>query len=130
MFRPIRILKLFHDKTGLSRQFAPVKGAGVTDLIKLASEAGFSRAVMFDPAILKPLPEVRDMCRADRCHVYGKNWSCPPGSGTLQEAAAIMRKYPRGILVQSTGQLWQPWRRCRTESTIINNKNCRIDSST
>ena len=34
-----------------------------------------------------------------------KNWSCPPGCGTLEECEARVRQYTHGILVQTVGNL-------------------------
>lgn len=77
----------------------------MTDILQLALQAGFSQAAELNTAALKALPEVRDMCAADRCHVYGKRWSCPPGCGTLEENQKKMSLYPAGILVQTTGTM-------------------------
>lgn len=69
----------------------------MTDLIKLASEAGFSRAVMFDPAILKPLPEVRDMCREfykepyRRFYGYIRSCGSPGGDAELKVLLLIIK---------------------------------------
>ena len=38
---------------------------------------------------LECLPEVREMCAADRCHAYGRRWTCPPGCGTLEDLSLI-----------------------------------------
>lgn len=58
-----------------------------------------------DPRKLAFLPEVREMCASDRCHMYGKCWTCPPGCGTLEEIRKKALTYRRGILLQSTGCL-------------------------
>ena len=55
------------------------------DLKALAKECGFDVAEDLDPKTLKFLPEVRDMCAADRCRHYNKSWACPPACGTLEE---------------------------------------------
>ena len=75
------------------------------ELIALALEAGFSHAGALGPGALEFLPEVRQMCAADRCHSYGKTWCCPPGCGTLEEIAARAAAYGGGVLVQSTAAL-------------------------
>ena len=67
-----------------------------------ALEAGFSHAGPLNMSALKFLPEVRSMCAADRCQSYGRNWMCPPGCGTLEDAAARAAGYRRGSLLQST----------------------------
>ena len=72
---------------------------------KLARELGFDEAAPLDVATLKPMAAVREMCAADKCHAYGKNWTCPPHCGTLDACAAQIRQYPQGILLQTVGHL-------------------------
>ena len=75
-------------------------------LIKDAKERfGFEEAGALNVEALEFLPEVRQMCAADRCRSFNRNWSCPPGCGTLEEIAERVKPYTRGILVQSIGQL-------------------------
>ena len=59
-----------------------------TKLMTLAAENGFSHAAPVDMNALTPRREVREMCRADRCGQWNANWACPPGCGTLEDAAA------------------------------------------
>ena len=73
--------------------------------IDTALALGFSCAVSLDPATLVPRPDVRAMCADDRCGAYGKNWTCPPYCGTLEECAASIGRYRRGILLQTVGQM-------------------------
>ena len=77
----------------------------ISEILILAKEAGFSHAGELNMDALCFLPEVRDMCAADRCKNYGRCWTCPPGCGTLEEISARAAAYTRGILLQSTGQL-------------------------
>ena len=73
--------------------------------IDLALELGFTHAVPLDPSTLLPREDVRAMCAADTCGAYGKNWTCPPYCGTLEECSAIISRYRRGILLQTVGVL-------------------------
>lgn len=73
--------------------------------LKLALELGFSHAAPLDPSTLKPRQDVRDMCASDKCRGYGKNWTCPPHCGSLEECAQRMRSYECGILLQTVGTL-------------------------
>ncbi len=66
---------------------------------------GFSEAKAFDPGILQAEAQVRAMCRADKCRAYGKNWTCPPHCGSLEQCQAKMHSYRHGILLQTVGQL-------------------------
>ena len=76
-----------------------------TKLMTLAAENGFSHAAPVDMNALTPRREVREMCRADRCGKWNANWACPPGCGTLEDAAAAMGCFDAGVLVQTTGTL-------------------------
>lgn len=73
--------------------------------IEKAKEAGFTCAGELDPATLQVKEMVRDACAADKCGAYGHNWTCPPECGTLEECAQRMKKYQRGILLQTVGKL-------------------------
>lgn len=73
--------------------------------IKTALELGFSAAAPLDIATLIPRQDVRDMCAADKCRAYGKNWTCPPHCGTLAQCQAKMRGYSHGILLQTVGTM-------------------------
>lgn len=75
------------------------------ELLELAVRTGFTHVGPMKTEDLRFLPEVRDMCAADRCHNYGKCWTCPPHCGTLEEISARASGYQRGILVQSTGEM-------------------------
>ncbi|NLX93471.1 MAG: DUF2284 domain-containing protein [Clostridiales bacterium] len=74
-------------------------------LIEEALAAGFSQAGELNCEALEFMPEVRDMCAADRCHNYAKNWACPPGCGSIVDAAKKASLYSSGIIVQTIGRL-------------------------
>lgn len=74
-------------------------------LCKLALETGFDEAKPLKVATLKPVAAVRDMCAEDKCRAYGKNWTCPPAIGTLEECQARIQRYRYGILLQTVGRL-------------------------
>ena len=77
----------------------------MNELIALAKELGFTEAAALDPRILEPRAEVRAMCAADKCHAYGKNWTCPPECGDLALCTARIRSCTQGILLQTVGKL-------------------------
>lgn len=77
----------------------------MTDLLDYAKELGFDAFVPFDPAILEARQDIRDMCNADKCMIYGKNWGCPPYCGSVEECQNKIRSYTRGILLQTTGHM-------------------------
>ena len=73
--------------------------------IDKALALGFSQAAMVDVATLTPRQDVRDMCAADKCGAYGKNWTCPPHCGSLRQCAEKIQTYRHGILLQTVGKL-------------------------
>ncbi len=77
----------------------------VDELVRLALEEGFTHAGQLNTSALVFMPEVREMCRADRCHAYGKNWHCPPACGSIEEAARRAAGYSFGMLVQTVGRM-------------------------
>ena len=79
--------------------------ATTQELLQMAQECGFTHVGELNVDALEFLPEVRDMCSADRCQKYGTSWTCPPACGTLEEAAAQAAKYSRGVLLQTTAEL-------------------------
>ena len=74
-------------------------------LIQEALSEGFSHAGPLNVEALVFMPEVREMCSVDRCNMYGKSWRCPPGCGSIEEAAEEASHYAFGILVQTTGHM-------------------------
>jgi predicted metal-binding protein len=76
------------------------------DAVKeLARECGFSYTGALDVSTIRVRTEVRDACAANKCNAYGKKWSCPPACGTLEECEARLRKYQRGLILQTSGEL-------------------------
>ena len=75
------------------------------ELKKIGNSIGFFKVEELNIDKIKLLPEVRQMCSTDKCHMYGRNWSCPPACGTLEECAADIFVYKKGIIVQTKGEL-------------------------
>lgn len=73
--------------------------------VNLAEEYKFSHIAGLDVTKLEFLQEVRDMCAADKCHMYNKSWICPPACGNLSDSVEKASRYTKGILVQTTGTL-------------------------
>lgn len=78
------------------------------EIIGLSREAGFTYTAALDCGTIRLLPEVRQMCEKNTCGMYGKNWCCPPGCGSLEDCGMRLRQYSEGILVQTVGELEDP----------------------
>lgn len=77
----------------------------MTELLTMARDAGFEETAPLQAARLVFRPEVRDMCRADRCSSYGRNWCCPPACPSLEEMTRRMEHYGDGVLVETVGTM-------------------------
>lgn len=77
----------------------------IKKLQSLGQAAGFTHVAPLDCSTIQLMPDVRQMCAVNTCHMYGKNWCCPPGCGTLEECGERIRRYRYGILVQTVGEL-------------------------
>jgi predicted metal-binding protein len=77
----------------------------VGEVRRIAEECGFSHIGDLAVDTVKVRVEARQGCEVNKCGHYGKSWSCPPGCGTLEDCDAKLRKYKRGLLLQSTGQM-------------------------
>ena len=75
------------------------------EALALAREAGFSHAGVFPVGELRFLPQVREMCAADKCGRYDRSWSCPPACGTLEECRDRAMAFEWGVLLQTTAEL-------------------------
>lgn len=114
-----------------------------------ALEIGFSLASPLDTAALQPRADVRQMCSANTCRAYEKNWTCPPHCGTLESCEAAIRRCSQGILLQTTEKTekvidTKAWRRaearhlerfhrlareiraCHPEALCLGSGGCRI----
>lgn len=78
------------------------------EIRKMGEEYGFTHVGLLDCDTIVLMPEVREMCEKNTCHMYGKRWSCPPGCGSLEKCSEIIHKYKRGIIVQTVGMLEDP----------------------
>jgi predicted metal-binding protein len=75
------------------------------DLTEFIAKSGFSIIGRFDPTLLEVRQEVRDMCAVDKCHAYGRSWSCPPACGELEEYQKLFRRYQTGYLFQTVAEM-------------------------
>ena len=83
----------------------------IEEWVAYAKELGFSEAAPVVPADLKPNAEVRAMCAADKCHAYGKNWTCP-------RSAAVWRNAPPASAPRPEAFWSSPLPSWRTPSTL------------
>ena len=74
-------------------------------IMEIIEAAGFSHTGKISMDTVELRDEVRDMCRNGNCGKYARNWSCPPGCGTLDQCRQQLLSYKIGILVQTVGEI-------------------------
>jgi len=77
----------------------------MTELLDMALQTGFTHAGVLDIKTIELRQDVRDMCAENLCGKFGKNWSCPPGCGSLEELKNRISEFRQGVLVQTVAQL-------------------------
>ena len=80
----------------------------IKELEEMGKKAGFSYVALLKSDSIELMPEVREMCKNNTCHMYAKRWSCPPGCGDLEVCRKKIEKYREGIIVQTVGKLEDP----------------------
>jgi predicted metal-binding protein len=75
------------------------------NVAELAAEKGMITCKEIDPKTLVPEERIRAYCIENKCGNYGKNYTCPPHAGTLEEINTRIRKYSHGLLLQYSVEL-------------------------
>ena len=50
-------------------------------------------------------PSLRQACAANTCGNYGKNWTCPPDVGPIDELIACAKQYKHALVFQTVSML-------------------------
>ena len=72
---------------------------------QLAADQGFDFMGTCSAKELVARPEVRDMCSANKCQVYGHSWACPPACLSIEEYQQKFADYEKCLVVQTVGEL-------------------------
>ena len=81
------------------------RGAFVCELAARARNRGFAHYGCTPATSLSVNPAVRSLCAENRCRSYGRNWTCPPACGTLDDFSAALASRSVALVVQTVGQL-------------------------
>lgn len=68
-------------------------------------ELGIHEYGVLDTGQLVFSQEVHNMCKANRCGLYGKTWACPPAVGTIDECRERILKYKKVFVFTTKYQL-------------------------
>ncbi len=65
-----------------------------------AKESGYTEVVDVDLTKLKFDESLLAMCAQNACGYYGTCWTCPPGSGEMEDLKKKILSFSEGVLVQ------------------------------
>lgn len=75
------------------------------DFCTFMRDLGFDEVAQLDVSNIQLLPEVREMCAANRCGAYNKKWCCPPACGTLEECRERVSQHEAAIVMLTVTKL-------------------------
>jgi len=70
-----------------------------------SKKLGIDICVEIQPAVLVPEERIRSYCEENKCGSYGRNYTCPPNVGSLDEIRERIKKYGHGYLFQYSREL-------------------------
>ena len=76
-----------------------------TRLPALALSLGAFRAAVIPVADIETDASFRDMCAANVCGNYGRNWMCPPDAGDIHDLMAALKTYSYALVYQTVSEL-------------------------
>jgi predicted metal-binding protein len=74
-------------------------------LVKEAKALGAYNAGVVPVSAIPFERELRKACEANYCGHYGKNWTCPPLVGDIDELIAQAKQYKTALVYQTVGTL-------------------------
>ncbi len=74
-------------------------------LANMALSLGAYRASVIPVELVETDASFRDMCAANVCGNYGRNWMCPPDAGDIHDLMADLRTYGYALVYQTVSEL-------------------------
>ena len=74
-------------------------------LTDLALSLGAFRASVIPVEGIETDASFRDMCAANVCGNYGRNWMCPPDAGDIHDLMAALKTYSYALVYQTVSEL-------------------------
>ena len=65
-----------------------------------SEKLGIDVCVEIGPVMLVPEERIRAYCEENKCGSYGKNYTCPPNAGSLDEIRKRLKNYSGGYIFQ------------------------------
>ena len=74
-------------------------------LSNIALSLGAYKATVIPVENVETNAAFRDMCAANACGNYGRNWMCPPDAGDIHELMAALKTYSYVLVYQTVTEL-------------------------
>ena len=71
------------------------------DIVKLCLYTGACKAELINVSDLVLLPELREFCEQNACGAYGKNYTCPPHIGEINDLIEKLKTYNKAVIWQN-----------------------------
>ena len=68
-------------------------------------DSGAYKAAVIAGEKIRVNASFRATCEMNQCGAYGKNWTCPPFIGPVEELMEKVKSYPMGILYQTVYEI-------------------------
>jgi predicted metal-binding protein len=70
-----------------------------------SEKLGINVCVEINPDVLVPEERIRKYCEENKCGSYGRNYTCPPNAGSLDEIRERLKNFSRGYLFQYSREM-------------------------
>lgn len=80
-------------------------GADFSKLIEKTIESGAFKAAVIPVSKIETDVYFRDLCKANYCGNYGRNWMCPPFVGDITELISKLGDFEWALVYQTVGEL-------------------------
>ncbi len=74
-------------------------------MAEIALSLGAFRAAVIPVSDVETDASFRDMCAANVCGNYGRNWMCPPDAGDIPDLMAALKSYSYVLVYQTVTEL-------------------------
>jgi len=75
------------------------------DWIQLTLDNGATKAVIIPESQIVTSTTFRDICKTNACGGWGRNWTCPPACGDIEDLIARVRSFSHGLLFQTIHEI-------------------------
>jgi predicted metal-binding protein len=88
----------------ISASYFHIKENGVS-IEDYSRELGIDVCIEINPEALIPEERIRAYCEENKCGNYGRNYSCPPHAGELDDFREKLKEFKRGYLLQYSEEM-------------------------